>query len=320
MLNTHVASLPVTFSTAVVASSAPVVTAGESFLGFENDEGMPVRIGRIGEEMGMGTYGFGIGGLRGYVSSWVERIWSRLGADSEKKTQDQKEKEKQTRPFHKLVQSKNESSTSSSEDPKLREIPQYVLDYAPYCWLYSQEEYWPGLMNEHLDHTTPFLDYDPVPSDFQDVNLDNLDILNDVGNRSIFLTSNDDPESYPHWLGGEDNIPEGMAQKSSRRKGSTAPNAAHRSEAPVILIVVDKGSHVDAFWFFFYSFNLGNQVLGVRFGNHVGDWEHTMVRFRKGKPVQTYYSEHEWGAGFDWDDCEKDGDRVGVFFLFVLLF
>ncbi|KAF7632004.1 hypothetical protein AFLA_012849 [Aspergillus flavus NRRL3357] len=52
------------------------------------------------------------------------------------------------------------------------------------------------------------------------------------------------------------------------------------SNAPAVLIVMDKGNGVvDAFWFYFYSFNLGNVVLNVRFGNHVGDWEHCLVRF-----------------------------------------
>jgi hypothetical protein len=111
-------------------------------------------------------------------------------------------------------------------------------------------------------------------------------------------------------MSGEDNIPDAQSHRKSFHHKSTMPNAAHRSPAPVVLIVVDKGDHVDAFWFFFYSFNLGNQVLGVRFGNHVGDWEHTMIRFRKGKPIQTYFSEHEWGAGYEWDDCEKKGDRI----------
>ena len=41
-----------------------------------------------------------------------------------------------------------------------------------------------------------------------------------------------------------------------------------RSDAPAVLVVVPKGDGVvDAFWFFFYSYNLGNTVLNVRFGN-----------------------------------------------------
>lgn len=45
------------------------------------------------------------------------------------------------------------------------------------------------------------------------------------------------------------------------------------SAAPVIIVWTEKeGGIVDAFYFYFYSFNLGNTVAGWRFGNHVGDW------------------------------------------------
>jgi hypothetical protein len=161
-----------------------------------------------------------------------------------------------------------------------------------------------------LEHTVPYFDYEPVDKKYRDVSVNDLDKLN-FGGRSIYLTSKDDPESYPYWMSGQDNIPEGFERRGGKIiSKSKASGTVNRSNAPVVLIVVDKGSYVDAFWFFFYSFNLGNQVLGVRFGNHVGDWEHTMIRFRKGKPTQAFFSEHEWGAGYDWEDCDKDGDRV----------
>ncbi|KAJ1333815.1 Vps62-related protein [Microdochium nivale] len=78
------------------------------------------------------------------------------------------------------------------------------------------------------------------------------------------------------------------------------------SRAPATLILVDKGSGVvDAFWFFFYAYNLGQSVLGVRFGNHVGDWEHAMVRFESGVPRAVYLSEHEGGQAYAWAAVEK---------------
>ncbi|KAF2667757.1 hypothetical protein BT63DRAFT_375539 [Microthyrium microscopicum] len=169
-----------------------------------------------------------------------------------------------------------------------RDIPDYVLEYAPYCYLYSGEEYWPGLLSEHLDHTVPHINYDSVPREFQQPNLDDLDQLNAFGN--IFLMSNDDPENYPDWLGGLSNVPD---------------SRLHRSSAPAILIMVSKGQYIDAFWFFFYSFNLGNQVLGHRFGNHVGDWEHTVIRFENRRPIEVYYSEHAWGAAYRWEHAER---------------
>lgn len=84
-----------------------------------------------------------------------------------------------------------------------------------------------------------------------------------------------------------------------------------RSDAPAVLVAIDKGHGVvDAFWFFFYSYNLGNVVLNVRFGNHVGDWEHTVVRFHHGKPKAVFFSEHSFGEAYAWEAVEKIGKRV----------
>lgn len=88
---------------------------------------------------------------------------------------------------------------------------------------------------------------------------------------------------------------------------------AGRSDAPAVLIVVNKGGgKVDAFWFFFYSYNLGNKVFNVRFGNHVGDWEHTLVRFQDGKPKYVFFSEHNFGTVYSYGAVEKIGKRVRI--------
>ncbi|KJR85063.1 vacuolar sorting-associated protein [Sporothrix schenckii 1099-18] len=84
------------------------------------------------------------------------------------------------------------------------------------------------------------------------------------------------------------------------------PDTSGYSEAPAILVMVDKGSGIlDAFWFFFYSYNLGQTVLKVRYGNHVGDWEHCMVRFENGVPRALYLSEHAGGQAYAWSALEK---------------
>ena len=89
------------------------------------------------------------------------------------------------------------------------------------------------------------------------------------------------------------------------------PRKGGRSKAPAVLVVVDKGKGVvDAFWFYFYSFNLGNSVLNVRFGNHVGDWEHCMVRFYKGEPKGLFFSAHTAGEAYSYGAVEKLGKRV----------
>lgn len=84
------------------------------------------------------------------------------------------------------------------------------------------------------------------------------------------------------------------------------PDASGYSKAPAILVMVDKGSGIlDAFWFFFYSYNLGQTVLKVRYGNHIGDWEHCMVRFENGVPRALFLSEHAGGQAYAWNALEK---------------
>lgn len=268
------------------------------------------------------------------------------------------------------------------DDRVLREIPEYVLEYAPLVHLYSGEQFWPCDIAEHLYHVTPKVNYTPVEKDWQNPNLTNLDGLNQwQKGRFVFLTSNDNVEDRPNWLGGEKNIPqlvpgdddnlddepwaewdgridgelpadiedgrkgwEEAGQGGYRKLGGDRPDPpgednykpgetpegeemvndrrisrfgkrtrGGRSDAPAVLIVVDKGHGVvDAFWFYFYSFNLGNVVLNVRFGNHVGDWEHSMVRFKNGVPKAVYFSEHNFGTAFSYEAVEKYGKRVSL--------
>lgn len=206
----------------------------------------------------------------------------------------------------------------SNDSRVVREIPQYVLDYAPLVHLFSGEHFWPGDIAEHLFHVTPELNYTPIQGRLQYSNLTNLDKLNDFEHgRHVYLTSNDNVEERPDWLAGERNIPDefddddgggksGADELQMRSKGG-------RSNAPAVLVVVNKGKGiVDAFWFFFYSYNLGNKVFNIRFGNHVGDWEHTLIRFQHGKPQLVYLSEHNFGEAYSYDAVEKIGARVST--------
>lgn len=273
----------------------------------------------------------------------------------------------------------------TDDERVLREIPDYVLEYAPLVHLYSGEQFWPCDIAEHLYHITPSLNYTPLHSIKEHPTLQNLDRLNGWDNgRWVFLTSNDNVEERPDWLEGEKNIPSAISGadddlfddndewvhkpgrthlqglkdalsdlkdwfapdiedfearndfqqsrysrsdevKTLRRlhdelKRSTVhdhPPRRHkggRSDAPAVLITVNKGHGiVDAFWFFFYSFNLGNVVLNVRFGNHVGDWEHTAIRFHHGKPKAVFFSEHNFGSAYSYDAVEKFGKRPVIY-------
>ncbi|KAJ5197721.1 Vacuolar protein sorting-associated protein 62 [Penicillium cinerascens] len=90
--------------------------------------------------------------------------------------------------------------------------------------------------------------------------------------------------------------------------------AGGRSDAPAILLLMDKGNGVvDAFWFFFYGFNLGNTVVNMRFGNHVGDWEHCLVRFYDGQPKVLFFSAHAAGEAYRYEAVEKIGQRPVIY-------
>ena len=206
-------------------------------------------------------------------------------------------------------------------------IPQYVLDYAPLVHLYSEEKFWPCDMAEHLLHVTPELDYTPIQARSLNMNLTNLDSLNQYDHgRHVYLTSDDNVEERPDWLGGQKNIPDDFVEESevdlykrSRlrlwTKKVSRQTHGGRSDAPAVLVMVEKGRGIiDAFWFYFYSYNLGNQVLNVRFGNHVGDWEHSLIRFQHGKPKLVFFSEHNFGEAYTYKAVEKIGKRVSSSF------
>jgi hypothetical protein len=93
---------------------------------------------------------------------------------------------------------------------------------------------------------------------------------------------------------------------TKRSKPSGKPDPSGRSSAPAVLILIDKGNNtLDAFWFYFYSYNLGTTVLNIRFGNHVGDWEHSLIRFHKGVPKAVFFSAHSGGTAYTYDAVEK---------------
>jgi hypothetical protein len=156
-----------------------------------------------------------------------------------------------------------------------------------------------------LDRTTPRVNFNEVPGPSKPLTTSNV---NQLGS-DVWLTSNDDVTTNPLWIKGT------KPDASGKTNGATT----------AAIIVNDKGNgNVDAFYMYFYAYNYGGNVLGSsllnfgtssfsqtntptnpRKGNHVGDWEHTMVRFLNGQPQSVWYN----GQAFTYRTVEKSGDR-----------
>ncbi|PTB70116.1 hypothetical protein BBK36DRAFT_1173339 [Trichoderma citrinoviride] len=193
-------------------------------------------------------------------------------------------------------------------------VPEYVTRYAPLVWLHSDDPFRPADLLQHIRHTTPTVNQTAIP-DLPELDLDNLALLNDIGGGKVALTSNDDITTLPAWLYGS-------SPDDSGRIANATPC--------VVILVEHNPRNVDAFFFYFYSYDRGaniTQVLeplnrliedtehGMHFGDHVGDWEHNMVRFRDGKPIGIWYSQHVSGAAYDWNHkaLSKEDERPLVF-------
>ncbi|KAK4941041.1 hypothetical protein LTR10_018962 [Elasticomyces elasticus] len=193
-------------------------------------------------------------------------------------------------------------------------VPDYVKDHAPIIWLHSNDSFMPSDIPSHAQHTKAFKRFKPL-ADSPVLDFNNLSSLNQYG-KDIYLTAVENITTMPEWLFGE--TPD-------------VTGALHNSTACAVVLIERKDQIVDAFYFYFYSFDEGaditqvlpplNKILpdskpGDHFGNHVGDWEHNMVRFKDGVPVGIWYSQHAWGEACLWNDeacLSKQGDRPVVY-------
>ena len=253
----------------------------------------------------------------------------------------------------------------------LKEVPQFVLDGAPLVHLYSEEQFWPSDIAEHIHNMRPALNYTNLRSGDGRHGVGDLNRLNDGRwAEELYLMSKEDVEDRPLWLGSsynrpvpyedEDDVADEVrtynntdlsdilmsedemkdwsdparlyqnklstpfahtpqAQKPFFKRAETrrgnprnwkrapvVPRPGGYSPAPAFLVMVDKGNGIlDAFWFYFYSYNLGTTVMKIRFGNHVGDWEHSLIRFHNGKPKAVFFSAHSGGLAYSYDAVEK---------------
>ncbi|KAK2775437.1 hypothetical protein FQN52_004007 [Onygenales sp. PD_12] len=175
------------------------------------------------------------------------------------------------------------------------DVPGFVLEYAPLIYLHSQDPYMPSSFATLVTHAVPTINHVPLNGTAAPLTLDNLDSLNALGGEAVFLTSKEGIRALPEWFRGT--RPDG--------KGSTG------SAVSSVVVVREHGDGrtVDGFYFYFYAYNDGTEVIGINFGCHVGDWEHSMVRFVDEKPEAVWFSQHASGQAFTYQATEKQGVR-----------
>lgn len=172
----------------------------------------------------------------------------------------------------------------------------------------------PSNIVDHVPQTDDYIeDVDGEQSEWWNVGIGDTKDKGGIRSASTYSTEGSaTPTSIPHSQRPKPSEEIWQPELLRRRKGRKVVGG--RSDAPATLIVVEKDNGVvDAFWFFFYSYNLGNTVFNVRFGNHVGDWEHTVIRFHNGVPKAVFLSEHSFGEAYTWEAIEKIGKRPVAF-------
>jgi hypothetical protein len=116
-------------------------------------------------------------------------------------------------------------------------FPSFVLEYAPLSYLHPDEQYWPADIATFLQHVTTQVDFEPFGGT---PTLQNLSALAD----NVYLTAVGDVVNY-------------YTEFFTSTAGE--PTTGGFSAAPATIIVVEKaGGITDAFYFYFFSWNLGN--------------------------------------------------------------
>jgi hypothetical protein len=168
-------------------------------------------------------------------------------------------------------------------------VPQFVLDFAPLVHLDQQEEFFPSDITAQLTNSHPTdKDNKPIPNAASPLTLSNLENLP----NTTFVTSNEGITSIPPWFRGVRPDP-----NTHRTPGAMS--------SVIILAPKPTLSVLDVFYFYFYAYNAGTSPLSLpnfSFGNHVGDWEHVMIRFNTTstptQPTAAWYSAHSLGQAF----------------------
>lgn len=121
------------------------------------------------------------------------------------------------------------------------------------------------------------IEREPAPDTAQSLDLETLDRLNAFGanqGKDIYLTSRDDITSNPQWLMGAEDF-----EATDSHTGA--------------IILVEKGNGVvDAFYFVFWAYNYGGDVLGQNLGTLTASTLHppkTSSAISSTKVLPSYY-------------------------------
>jgi hypothetical protein len=115
-------------------------------------------------------------------------------------------------------------------------FPSFVLDYAPFSYLHPDEQYWPSDITTFLGKVIPQVDFKPIDGTST---LQNLSTLA----NNVYLTAVDNILTY----------------NTEFFKSTVGVPTGGVSAAPATIIVAEKpGGITDAFYFYFFSWNLGN--------------------------------------------------------------
>ncbi|GMM52785.1 Vps62 protein [Starmerella bacillaris] len=181
-----------------------------------------------------------------------------------------------------------------------KEIPEYIVKHSPLVHLYSEELYYPGSIDQYVSRfMMSTADYNlTAPLSLSNLTSSAKEVREKVNDEKaeLYLTSR---EQWQNEEGHEDWLTNYKTNKPNIWNG-------YISNAYSTLIVVDKPDmdFVDAFWFYFYPYNLGPFVMGRGpFGDHLGDWEHSVVRFNRSsqEPLFLWMSAHGGGAGYTYE-------------------
>jgi hypothetical protein len=128
---------------------------------------------------------------------------------------------------------------------------------APFVFLDKGDVYYPSDMATHLASTYPAINFTRLDGAPESLTLSNLDMLNEMGGKDVYLTSSSPLIKMPSFLNGQKPNPKTLQTENA---------------ISCVVIVVDKGvGVVDAFYMYFYTFNDGPSALGHKVGNHLGD-------------------------------------------------